>query len=275
MNLSVFAQTSTPAATIHIWPGTVPGETAAKHAAVQTPDNSRGVTRLTDVTDPILTVYTPKAGVANLQTGIVVCPGGGYQILAINLEGEEVAQWLTSLGYTAFVLQYRVPNKESGALQDVQRAIRLVRHQAAQWQLKPERTGVMGFSAGGSLSARVSTLYGEGAYTAIDEADKQSCKPAFTALVYPAYLDKGPDRKLTPELKVNEQTPPMFIFGTADDPHGNSALVMAGALRDAKVPVELHFYAQGGHGYGLRKGNSAAEAWPVLLEKWLKGILVQ
>jgi acetyl esterase/lipase len=215
-------------------------------------------------------VYTPKAGVANLHTGIVVCPGGAYNILAIDLEGEEVAQWLCSLGYTAFVLQYRVPKKEAGALQDVQRAIRVVRQQAAQWHLQPERTGVMGFSAGGSLSARVSTLYDQQTYPPVDDADKLSCKPAFAALIYPAYLDKGPDRSLTPELKVIAETPPMFLFATADDTYGNSALVMAGALRDAKVPVELHFYALGGHGYGLRPGNTAAAAWPPLLEKWLK-----
>jgi acetyl esterase/lipase len=270
MNLSASAQTPTASSTIHLWPGTVPGETAPKHAAVQTPDTTRSVTRLTDVTDPILSVYTPKAGVPNLHTGIVVCPGGGYNILAIDLEGEEIAQWLCSLGYTAFVLQYRVPKKEAGALQDVQRAIRLVRRHAAQWQLQAERTGVMGFSAGGSLSARVSTLYDQPTYPPVDDADKLSCKPAFAVLIYPAYLDAGPGRSLTQELKVNAQTPPMFLFGTADDPHGNSALVMAGALRDAKVPVELHFLAQGGHGYGLRPGNIAGETWPKLLEKWLK-----
>jgi len=270
MNLSAFAQTPTASSTIHLWPGTVPGETAPKHAAVQTPDTSKNVTRLTDVTDPILSVYTPKAGVTNLHTGIVVCPGGGYNILAINLEGEEVAQWLCSLGYTAFVLQYRVPKKEAGALQDVQRAIRLVRQQAAQWHLQAERTGVMGFSAGGSLSARASTLYDQNTYSPVDDADKLSCKPAFAVLIYPAYLDLGQNRSLTPELKVNAETPPMFLFETADDPYGNSALVMAGALRDAKVPVELHFYPLGGHGYGLRRGNVAAEAWPELLEKWLK-----
>lgn len=273
MSLPAFAQTPVASSIIHLWPGAVPGETASKHAAIQTPDTSRQVTRLTDVTDPILSVYTPKAGVANLHTGIVVCPGGGYNILAINLEGEEVAQWLSGLGYTAFVLQYRVPKKEAGALQDVQRAIRLVRHQAAQWKLQAERTGVMGFSAGGSLSARVSTLYDQDTYPPVDEADKLSCKPAFAALIYPAYLDKGPDRSLTPELKVNAETPPMFLFATADDTYGNSALVMAGALRDAKVPVELHFYALGGHGYGLRQGNAAAEVWPGLLEKWLKKTL--
>lgn len=270
MMTSIPALAQPSATTIHLWPGTVPGETAPKQAAVQTPDTTRGVIRLTDVTDPTLTVYAPKAGVTNLHTGIVLCPGGGYRILAINLEGDEVAKWLSALGYTVFVLQYRVPGKEAGALQDVQRAIRLVKQGAKQWQIDPERTGVMGFSAGGSLSARASTLYDQNTYAAVDDADKLSCKPAFAALIYPAYLDKGPQRSLTPELAVNAQTPPTFLFATADDTYGNSALVMAGALRDANVPVELHFYAQGGHGYGLRPGNAAAEAWPVHLEKWLK-----
>lgn len=263
------AQAQRPAI-LHIWPGTVPGETAPRHAAIPTPDTSRGVIRLTDVTDPVLTVYRPGNRAVDKHTGIVVCPGGGYQILAINLEGEEVAQWLSSLGYTAFVLQYRVPGKAAGALQDLQRAIRLVRSRAQQWGLDADRTGVMGFSAGGSLCARASTLYDTSTYTPVDDADKLSCRPAFAALIYPAYLDKGPNRSLTPELNVNGQTPPMFLFATADDTYGNSALVMAGALRDAKVPVELHFYASGGHGYGLRPGNPAAAAWPKLLEKWLE-----
>ena len=127
----------------------------------------------------------------------------------------------------------------------------------------------MGFSAGGSLSARASTIYDEKTYDPVDEADQLSCKPAFTVLIYPAYLDQGPGHSVTQELKVNGATPPMFIFATNDDPYGNSALVMAGALRQAKVPVELHYYPQGGHGYGLRKGNPAAEVWPGLLEKWL------
>lgn len=253
---------------IHLWPGTVPGETSPKHTATTTADSSRGVTRLTDITDPVIQVFKPT-GKAN-GAAVVVCPGGGYQILAINLEGYEIAKWLAQQGFTAFVLQYRVPNKQTGALQDVQRAIRLVRSQAKQWQLNPDKIGVMGFSAGGSLSARVSTLYDKDAYPKIDDADKLSCKPAFTLLIYPAYLDQGNNHSLTPELAVNAQTPPMFLFATADDPYGNSALVMAGALRDAKVPVELHFYANGGHGYGLRAGNSAADVWPVLAQKWLE-----
>ncbi|KAA2238666.1 alpha/beta hydrolase [Chitinophaga agrisoli] len=257
---------------IHLWPGAVPGETAAKHAAKPTPDTGRGVIRLTDVTDPILTVYPPADSTASRQTGIIVCPGGGYSILAINLEGEEIARWLSGLGYTAFVLQYRVPQKEAGALQDVQRAIRMVKSRAKTWNIHPDRVGVLGFSAGGSLSARASTLYTQDTYPKVDKADELSCKPAFAVLIYPAYLDKGTNRGLTPELTVNKDTPPMFLFATADDHYGNSALVMAGALRDAKVPVELHFYPNGGHGYGLRPGNPAADVWPGLAEKWLDNI---
>ncbi|MEC5144482.1 alpha/beta hydrolase [Chitinophaga sp. 212800010-3] len=263
LNTTVIAQHQV----IHLWPGTVPGETAARKEAVVTPDGSNNVTRLTDVTDPVLEVF-PAKGNSN-GIGVVVCPGGGYSILAINLEGYEIASWLNKLGYTAFVLQYRVPKKEAGALQDAQRAMRLVRSRAAEWKLRPEKTGIMGFSAGGSLSTRTTTLYNEATYKPVDKADEQSARPAFCALIYPAYLDKGENRSLTPELKVNGSTPPMFLFATADDPYGNSALVMAGAMRDAKAPVELHFYDKGGHGYGLRKGNPAADVWPQLMEKWL------
>ncbi len=255
--------------TIVLWPDKVPGESEVKHAAVQTENTSGKVVRLTDVTNPLLEVFEPEDGVKNGE-GIIVCPGGGYNILAIDKEGYEVAEWLNELGFTAFVLQYRVPDKQAGALNDVQRAIRIVRARADEWNLDAKKIGVMGFSAGGSLSARVSTLYDFESYAPIDNNDVVSCRPDYSILIYPAYLDKGENRSLTPELKVDEKTPPKFIFGTADDPYANSALVMAGALRDAKVPVELHLLPAGGHGYGLRPGNIAAETWPVLLEKWLK-----
>jgi len=253
---------------IHLWPGTVPGETEAKAVDVVSEDNKGDVKRIAKVTDPIMDVYQPAIGKSN-GVGIIICPGGGYGILAIDKEGYEIATWLKDLGYTAFVLHYRVPQKRLGALQDAQRAMRIVKSSAQKWGIDAEKIGIMGFSAGGSLSARLSTLYGEQIYEAVDAADKLSCKPAFTALIYPAYLDEGPNRSLTPELKVSDQTPQMFLFETADDPYGNSALVMAGAMRDAKVPVELHYLPFGGHGYGLRKGNDAAEAWPVFLSKWL------
>jgi len=253
---------------IILWPGVVPGETAQKHDPVKT-DNTKGdVIRLTDVTNPVMEVFKPKDEDHN-AVGIIVCPGGGYNILAVNLEGYEAAEWLSSLGYTAFVLQYRVPDKKEGALMDLQRAVRIVRAGSTEWGIDPGKIGVMGFSAGGSLSARASTLYSIEMYPPVDEADKLSSRPDFSILIYPAYLDQGENRSITPELQINEKTPPIFIFGTADDHYGNSSLVMAGALRDAKVPVELHFIPEGGHGYGLRPGNIAAETWPVLLEKWL------
>ncbi|WP_106531484.1 alpha/beta hydrolase [Chitinophaga niastensis] len=266
LSTSIYAQQQV----IHLWPGAVPGETAAKQAASVTADGSNNVKRLTDVTDPVIEVF-PAPAKNNTGAGVIVCPGGGYSILAINLEGYEIATWLNKLGYTVFVLQYRVPKKEAGALQDAQRAIRMVRSRAAEWKLQPEKIGLMGFSAGASLTARAATQYNVNTYTAIDKADSLSARPAFGILVYPAYLDKGENRKLTPELQVDKNTPPMFLFATADDSYGNSALVMAGALRDARVPVELHFYAKGGHGYGLRAGNPAADVWPGLLENWLKG----
>ena len=256
-------------ALIHLWPDKVPGETAAKHPAVITENNSGEVTRLTDVTDPTLKVFMPDENVKN-GAAVIVCPGGGYRILAIDKEGYEVAEWLNTLGYTAFVLEYRVPQKQDGALNDIQRAIRLVRSGASDWKLDPEKIGVIGFSAGGGLSARASTRYVEETYSAQDAIDEVSSKPNFAMLIYPAYLDKGENRSLTPELKVDQNTPPMFIFATADDTHSNSALVMATALRDNKVPVSLHLLPKGGHGYGLREGNPAGITWPQLAEKWLK-----
>lgn len=268
--MSMFTQSHSQDSTVlHLWPDDVPDLTAPKHAPKVTADDSRGVIRLTDVTDPILTVFTPDTGLANGR-GILICPGGGYQILAINLEGNEIAHWFNSLGYTAFVLQYRVPNKRKGALQDVQRAMRTIRAQASKWHVNPQQLGVIGFSAGGSLAARISTEYDTDWYKPVDQKDSLSSRPDFALLIYPAYLDLGKNNTLTPELKVDEHTPPMFIFQTADDPYGHSSLVMAGALREAKVTVEMHLYPEGGHGYGLRPGNPGAEVWPSLAAKWLK-----
>jgi acetyl esterase/lipase len=266
--MQAFAQTSEKDI-IHLWPGTVPGETAPKKAAIPTKDSSRGVIRLTDVTDPIMQVFLPEKKKAN-GAAVVICPGGGYQILAINLEGYEIARWLNELGYTAFVLQYRVPKKQEGALQDVQRALRIVRSRAAEWQLQQQKIGVLGFSAGGSLSARASTLYNQQTYPAQDVSDSASARPDFALLIYPAYLDQGTNNSITPELQIDSHTPPTFLFATADDPYANSALIMAGALRNAKVNVELHLYAKGGHGYGLRPDNKAGKAWTTLAAHWLE-----
>ncbi|HEY3390172.1 MAG TPA: alpha/beta hydrolase, partial [Prolixibacteraceae bacterium] len=210
---------------VYLWPGQVPGETGNKHEPVQTPDKTRDVIRLTDVTNPAFQVFKPEKETNN-GAGVVVCPGGGYGILAINLEGYEIAAWLTKQGFTAFVLQYRVPDKRDGALMDIQRAIRIIRNNASSYGLKANQLGVMGFSAGGSLSARAATIYPKKSYSPVDKADSLSCRPDFALLIYPAYLDLGTNRSLTPELTVDQNTPPMFIFATADDTYSNSALVM-------------------------------------------------
>jgi len=269
LSMSSYSQKTGP---VYIWPDQVPGETGNKHEPVQTSNKEGDVIRLTDVTNPAFLVFAPAKG-KNNGAGVIVCPGGGYGILAINLEGYEIASWLTKQGFTAFVLEYRVPDKREGALMDAQRAIRIIRSKAGSYGLKANKIGIMGFSAGASLSARAATLYNKKPYSAVDKLDSLSCRPDFALLIYPAYLDLGINRALTPELTVNQNTPPMFLFATADDTYGNSALVMATALRDAKIPVELHFIAKGGHGYGLRPGNIAGETWPGLAEVWLKNVI--
>jgi acetyl esterase/lipase len=257
---------------IYLWPGKVPGETKEKQPPVFQPSKNDNILRIAEITNPALEVYLPDPSLKN-GSSVIVCPGGGYGILAYDLEGTEVAQWLNKLGFTAFVLQYRVPGKREGALQDVQRAIRTVKNYAGKWNIDSEKIGVMGFSAGGSLSARASTLFNKKTYPPVDNTDSLSCRPAFTILIYPAYLDQGPNLTLTPELQLSKDVPPAFIFQTADDPYGNSALVMATAMRNAKLPVELHLMPDGGHGYGLRSGSVAAETWPLLAEKWLGMVL--
>jgi acetyl esterase/lipase len=255
--------------TIYLWPDKVPGENEAKHEPIQTSNTSGNVIRITDVTNPAILVFEPKASVNN-GAGVIVCPGGGYRILAIDKEGYEIAEWLNKLGFTAFVLQYRVPNKQKEALYDIQRAIKVIRSKAPEWNLNTSKLGVLGFSAGASLSVRASTRFTIDTYTKIDGIDSISCRPDFAVLIYPAGLDQGENRSLTPELLVDNNTPSMFIFGTADDKYANSSLVIATALRDNKVPVEIHLLQEGGHGYGMRPGNIAAETWPPLAEIWLQ-----
>lgn len=259
--------------TIFLWTGKVPGSNEGKHEPLQSPNTNGNVIRLTDVTNPAVIVFEPEVPVNN-GAGVIVCPGGGYARLAIDKEGYEVAEWLNTLGITAFVLQYRVPDKRKEALYDIQRAIRIIRSNASAWDLNASKLGVLGFSAGGSLSARASSAYNIDSYVKMDSVDSISSRPDFALLIYPAYLDEGENRSLTPELLVDNNTPPMFIFGTSDDRFGNGSLVMATALRDNKVPVEIHLLQEGGHGYGLRTGNIAAETWPRLAEAWLKKVVL-
>lgn len=252
---------------ISLWPDAVPGEEAEKAKPVVQIDQKGVIERLLVVTNPILEVYLPQKPNGS---AILIFPGGGYNRLAIKKEGYEIAEWLSSLGYTAFVLQYRVPEKQEGALMDAQRAIRIVRSKAKNYNVNPDKIGVLGFSAGGSLAARAATRYEDQSYPLIDMTDSLSSKPNFALLIYPAYLDQEQKNSITPELEVTEDTSPMFLFVAADDSHANSSLVMTQELRKQNVLVELHVVPEGKHGYGMRKGNPAAEAWPPLAESWLK-----
>ena len=250
----------------NIWPDKRPAEVVLKKGKMKQTMGEDDILRIQQMPVPTLqkfpVVKSPKGKV------VIVCPGGGYQILAVNHEGTEIAQWLNALGYTAYVLRYRVPDNREGALQDVQRAIRIARAENPGKQV-----GVMGFSAGASLTARAATRFQSPSYTATDETDTQSAHPDFAALIYPAYMDEGEHHTLTPELTITEQTPPFFVFQTADDRYGNSALVISQALRNHKIPVQLHIYEKGGHGYGLRANLAeAASKWPKLMEEWLLGL---
>ena len=250
----------------NIWPDKRPAEVTLEKGKMKQEMGDDGILRIQQMPVPTLqkfpVVKSPKGKV------VVICPGGGYQILAVNHEGTEIAQWLNALGYTAYVLRYRVPDNREGALQDVQRAIRIARAENPGKQV-----GVMGFSAGASLTARAATRFQLPSYTATDETDTQSARPDIAALIYPAYMDEGEHHTLTPELTITEQTPPFFVFQTADDPYGNSALVISQALRNHKIPVQLHIYEKGGHGYGLRANLAeAASKWPKLMEEWLLGL---
>lgn len=266
---------------INLWPATPPGKIAAKGVERDTSDEKsrqvegQWVTRLGDVSQPTLTLY-PAPPQANTGTCVMVCPGGGYNILAWNLEGTEVCQWLNSIGVSAALLKYRVPRVGKDVpiepLQDAQRALSILRSRASEWHIRPDRIGVLGFSAGGHLSARVSTRYDQRAYEAIDDIDQTSSRPDFALLIYPAYLfDKNREELIQPDLPVNPQTPPMFLTMAMDDPiDPENVLRMSTALKRAKVANEVHLYPTGGHGYGLRKNQHAATSWPQQAERWMQ-----
>jgi len=287
MLLSVYAQTET----IILYPEGVPGLKGA-----QIPEDSQmsgGITRVKDITQPALIVYQPK--IKTSDASVIICPGGGYSILAIDHEGYEIAQWFNDRGVTAFVLKYRLPqdelfeNAEIRPLQDAQQAFRIARKDAAKFGISPDKIGIMGFSAGGHLASTASTHFniqvGEITNPAI------SVRPDFSLLIYPVItFDKVNTHSgtrdnlvgLNPtaqqielysnELHVTAETPPTFLISTTDDGVSpeNSVLYFE-ACRKNKVPVEMHIYEKGGHGYALKKkGLGLVETWPDRMEDWMK-----
>lgn len=276
---------------IPIWPGKAPDA-----QPVAPPENSTSIvtkplvagkpwTAVEKVSRPTMTVYSPKE--KNTGATVVVFPGGGYWILAIDLEGTEVCDWLTSKGITCVLLKYRVPGNrlspKSGpypdspmALEDAQRTIGLVRFHAAEWHIDPHKIGVLGFSAGGHLVAAISTHFDHRLYPAVDAADQKSCRPDFAVLLYPGHMLENTTKnfELNPNILVSKQTPPTFLVQAEDDPVDDvkNSLVYYAALKKAGVPVEMHLYAQGGHAFGLRRTKFPITAWPQLMEIWLETI---
>jgi acetyl esterase/lipase len=271
--------------TLPLWPNGAPGAPANLAVEVDTTkptDNliaGKPLVRLGNVSSPTLTVYTPKGKAA--RPAVVVFPGGGYQILAIDLEGTEVCGWLNSINVTCVLVKYRVPNtgpypKSPAALQDAQRALGMVRQHAAEWHIDPNRVGVLGFSAGAHLSAALSTHFDKRLYEPIDSADQLSCRPDFAFIIYPGYLANAA-QNMAPNADINpsDKTPPTFIVQAEDDPvHVENATVYFLQLKAVKVPAELHIYAEGGHGYGLRRTALPVTTWPDTAKTWLQTIKV-
>ena len=277
---------------VAIWPGAAPdAQPVVKPESVETDTDPKELVAgkpwvyISNVSRPTMTVYSPKG--KNTGAAVVVFPGGGYEELAIDLEGTEACDWLTAKGITCVLLKYRVPAPRSGpywgaypqspiALEDAQRTVGLVRFHAAEWQIDPHKIGVMGFSAGGHLVAAMSVHF-DRLYTTVDAADKVSCRPDFAVAIYPGHLSFGDESLKTPKLNpdiashITRQTPPTFLLQNEDDhvDNVNDSLVYYIALKNAGVPVEIHLYAQGGHAFGLRPTKLPVSKWPELVETWL------
>ncbi len=278
---------------IPIWPGIPPDAKPARKpesvVTVSHPVAGRPWLAILDVAQPTMTVYSPDG--KNTGAAVVVLPGGGFEVLAIDLEGTEVCDWLTSKGITCILLKYRVPSEpydwhcdcrpdglvtSTQSLEDVQRTIGLVRLHAKEWQIDPHKIGVAGFSAGGYLAAEISTKYRRRLYAPVDDADKESARPDFAVLVYPGHLapDKTDSNALNPNVPVTPETSPAFLVQAENDnvDGANQSLTYYAALKKAGVPAEIHLYAEGGHAFGLRQTPFPITRWPRLVEVWLHTI---
>jgi acetyl esterase/lipase len=267
--------------TLNVWPGKPPGETKElPPEADQTKDTDkliagRRIIKLGNVSTPQITVYRPAKD-KDTGASVVICPGGGFNILAYDLEGTEVAEWLNSIGVTGIVLKYRVPARDPdarwfAAVQDAQRAMSLVRSKAGEWGLDPKRIGICGFSAGGATAGMTSLLLDRRQYEPLDNVDKVSSRPDFAMLIYAGgFVDKE-KTVLRDDVKVTKDAPPMFFVHAFDDgvPVQNSLLLPA-ELKKAGVSAEVHVYSAGGHGYGLRKTELPVATWPARAEEWMR-----
>jgi acetyl esterase/lipase len=269
-----------PPQVLDVWPGPAPGETGkiGDEKFQEGKPGEKPVKRLTNVSRPTITIYRP-AKEQDTGAAVLICPGGGYNILAWDLEGEEVAAWLNSIGVTGIVLKYRVPRRPGqpkdqppiGPLQDAQRALSLVRSKAAGLGIDAGRLGILGFSAGGHLAASAAANFDRRAYAPVDAVDEVNCRPDFAVLVYPAYLIAKDKDEPAPDIRIRKECPPMFLVHAGDDrlKADNSVLTYL-ALKRAGVPAELHVYASGGHGFGLRPSEQPCSTWPQRCAEWLR-----
>jgi acetyl esterase/lipase len=270
--------------TLLLWPKGVPevmSTTGPERDITTTTDPliaGRRIIKLTDVSLPTLALFKPVH--ADTGAAVLVLPGGGYSILAYDLEGTEVCGWLNSIGVNCVLVKYRVPvqghyPENLADLEDAQRAMRLTRQHAAEWKIDPHRIGVLGFSAGGHLAVVLSIHAGQTTYAPTDAADSLDARPDFAVVIYPGYLAQPPElTQLTHGVEPDAHTPPTFLVQAQDDDtaHVENALVYFQALKQAKVPAELHIFAQGGHGYGLRPTDLPVTRWPALAETWFHTI---
>lgn len=265
---------------IDLWPGQPPGESKELPPEADTTkpgDNliaGQRVMRIGNVSTPTITVYpAPRDGATGAS--VIICPGGGHHILAWDLEGTEVAEWLNSIGVTAFLLKYRVPAREGdprwrAAVQDAQRAVSMARHRAESFDIDPARIGVLGFSAGGETAA-LAALLKERTYEAVDEADQVSVRPNFAVLTYAAGLANRENTALRDYIHVDETTPPMFLAHAYDDRvRIENPVLLFLELKKHDIPAELHVYSRGGHGYGLRETQQPVTTWHRRCAEWMK-----
>ena len=267
---------------VHVWPGSPPGETKTLppeedvNKATDEPVGGRPIIKLTNVSTPTLSVFRPEPD-KDTGAAVVICPGGGHYILAFDHEGTEVAQWLNTFGVTGIVLKYRVPFRNPGrrweaAVQDAQCAVSVVRSRASEWGIDPQRIGILGFSAGGETAGLTALFHHQRQYAAVDDVDRVSCRPDFAVLVYPAgFCDPKTPWQLVDYVHVDRDTPPMFLAHAYDDevPVSNSVLLFS-ELRKHDVPAELHAFASGGHGYGMRLTGHPCNTWPQRCQEWMK-----
>ena len=254
---------------LQIWPKSALTANASVETERPEPDRGDNVVRISNITDPTIMIFRPEQ--PQLKTpAVIICPGGGYDYLALNKEGTKIAKWFNSVGITGIVLKYHVPKQSDKAFSDIQRAMRLVRYNADQWEIDPDKIGCIGFSAGAHLCARLSGDFDNKSYDTVDEKDTLSCRPDFTILMYPGGVVDNRNN-LSQEIKIRSGNPPAFIVQTQDDPvHVENSIYYYAALQKAKVSSELHIFPTGGRGYGMEAGDSTVSIWPQLCEKWLR-----